>query len=57
MKTPEEMRQQTLDVIQQNRGDCEGMHSETDNLMEELLIELGYGEMVKLIRDTTRWYA
>lgn len=57
MKTPEEMRQKTLDVIQNCRGDYEGMHEETDNLMEELLIEMGYGEMVSLIRDTTRWYA
>lgn len=57
MKTPEEMRQETLRIIQECKGDCEGMHSETDNLMEELLIELGYGEMVSLIRDTTRWYA
>lgn len=57
MKTPEQMVKETLRVIQECKCDCEGMHSETDNLMEELLIKLGYGEMVSLIRDTTRWYA
>lgn len=29
----------------------------TDDLMEELLIDLGYGEGVRLIRETGRWYA
>ena len=32
-------------------------HKKTDELMENLLIELGYGAGIKLIRKTYRWYA
>jgi hypothetical protein len=35
----------------------EGLHQATDDLMEETLIALGYGEGIAAIRSTTRWYA
>jgi hypothetical protein len=31
-------------------------HMKTDELMEELLISLGYREGVKKIQDSMRWY-
>lgn len=38
-------------------GDEEGCHGDTDRLMEEQLIALGFIEGVNIIRKTTRWYA
>lgn len=37
--------------------DPEGTHGETDALMEQILIDLGYGAGIKEIRKMTRWYA
>ena len=37
--------------------DYEASHVELDKLMEELLIELGYEELVAFIRTQVRWYA
>lgn len=31
-------------------------HIRSDKVMEELLIALGYGEGVKVLRETERWY-
>jgi len=36
--------------------DPESFHGDTDDLMEELLISLGYRKGVELIRNKTRWY-
>jgi len=38
-------------------SDPEHSHGETDRLMEEVLIGLGYGAGVDLIRKQIRWYA
>lgn len=35
----------------------EGFHIETDALMEELLTQLGYGDLVERIQFGTRWYS
>lgn len=35
----------------------EGFHVQTDELMEELLTSLGYGEGIKAIQSQIRWYA
>jgi len=37
--------------------DPERVHSRLDQLMEEVLLELGYQEGIEMIRETTRWYA
>jgi hypothetical protein len=37
--------------------DTEERHLRTDQMMEDLLISLGYGEGIDLIRGSTRWYA
>lgn len=56
-KTPEQMVKEVDKIVRTCGGDIEAMHSETDELMENLLIDLGYVDMVKRIRDTERWYA
>lgn len=38
-------------------GDTEMMHSELDVAMENLLVELGYGEAVEYLKRLERWYA
>lgn len=35
----------------------EDFHCQTDELMEELLTSLGYGEGIKVIQSQIRWYA
>ena len=55
--TPERFLEEVRIIGVANCGDVESLHAETDNLMEELLISLGYGEGVELIRNMERWYA
>lgn len=60
--TPEEAAAKVRDIINANQSDCygpdvESIHTYTDTLMEEILISLGYGDAVDLIRDTERWYS
>ena len=55
--TPERFLEEVRIIGMANCGDVEALHAETDNLMEELLISLGYGEGVELIRNMERWYA
>ena len=37
--------------------DIEGAHSEADDLMCQLLEELGYEEGVKIFKNAEKWYA
>ena len=58
--TPEDFRDKVAKAISEDAthdNDCEALHEITDMLMEDRLIELGYGEAVELIRNTNRWYA
>lgn len=55
--TPGQFTRLVQEVITSRGPDYEGAHARTDNLMEEVLIELGYLEGVELIRKTTRHYA
>lgn len=38
-------------------GDIEVMHAEADELMAQMLVELGYGEGVAIFKAMERWYA
>ena len=40
-----------------DKRDAEGGHIEADDLMCELLKELGYGEGVEIFEGMYRWYA
>lgn len=37
--------------------DTEQIHIEMDNLMCEVLEDLGYGKGIKIFRDEPKWYA
>lgn len=37
--------------------DTEAIHRESDDLMENLLISLGYGVGIEFLRKQMRWYA
>lgn len=54
--TPDEFAEEAKKILLP-LGDPEGKHHDTDDLMEDLLVSLGYGEGVTIIRDSTRWYA
>lgn len=53
---PEDFERVVKDTISTVQ-DPERQHDKLDELMEDLLIELGYEEGIKLIRDCERWYA
>lgn len=38
-------------------GDIEIRHSDADNLMCEVLADLGYEEGVKIFEEMSKWYA
>ena len=57
MMTPERFLEKVRQICEEESGDVEAFHDSTDILMEELLISLGYGEGVELIRSMERWYA
>ena len=54
--TPQEFVKQ-IKLETEQGYDPEGSHSTLDQMMEEILIQFGYEEGVKLIRKSTRWYA
>lgn len=56
MKTPEQFLAMVQEISDENE-DVEAFHDLTDTLMEDLLIDLGYGEGIELIRSKERWYA
>ena len=54
--TPDEFMEK-IEVIMERNADCHGdCHWKTDDLMEELLIKLGYKAGVGVIRSLTRFY-
>ena len=40
-----------------NNGDLEVAHIDADGILCELLIELGYGELIELYNEVDKWYA
>ena len=60
MITPEEFAEQMRNIANGNGPygfDEEVSHGSGDYLMEETLIELGYGEGVEIFRNMPKWYA
>jgi hypothetical protein len=55
--TPEEFKVTVDSVISEIGADTEVVHSKTDDLMEELLVSLGYQDAVESIRKLERWYS
>lgn len=55
--TPEEARTKVMEYLEYWNHDSVYCHIDTDTFMEDLLISLGYGEAVELIRGTEMWYS
>ena len=55
--TPEEFTKRMQEIHNRYSDDEEVVHSEMDDLMCELLRELGYGEGVDIFDNTHKWYA
>ncbi len=55
--TPEQFVSAVDDLWRSYQHDPEAWQCETDTLMENVLVSLGYGEGVSLIRESTRWCA
>ena len=54
---PKEFLEKIKHIEWMYSGDIEMMHSELDVAMENLLVELGYGEAVEYLKRLERWYA
>jgi len=55
MITPEEAAQRMREI--NKNGDTEGAHCEADDLLCEILKELGFGEAVEIFENMDKWYA
>lgn len=60
VRSPVEFKQHIESIIFSKDGmeapDPEIMHIQLDEAIEELLIDLGYGDAIHLIRSTERYY-
>lgn len=54
--TPEQFKDKMLEIIKTNEDDPENAHPEADDLLCDLLKELGYGEGIKLYKEMEKWY-
>ena len=55
--TPEEFAKRMQEIHDRYLDDEEVVHSEMDDLMCELLRQLGYGEGIDIFDNTHKWYA
>jgi hypothetical protein len=53
---PEQFKER-MSKIANGPGDTEGDHADADDLMCELLRELGYGEEIDIYLKMPKWYA
>lgn len=53
--TPKEFK--TAMELASISGNTEEMHIDMDDLMCNLLIELGYGDGIEVFKNTNKWYA
>lgn len=54
--TPEEFKRKMQEICS-NTDDREAMHGEADDLLCNMLIQLGYGDGVRVYEQTPKWYA
>jgi hypothetical protein len=54
---PDEFLEIVQRLVGDDDGDHESVHGETDDLMESILTDLGYGAGIEIIKNSTRWYA
>ncbi len=53
----EEYREKLQKIIEDAQGDVERQHAEADNLLCDLLTEMGFGSLVDDYRDIKKWFA
>ena len=59
MKSIEELKQAAINELAmcQNTGDHEAAHSDADEILRRLLIDLGFAEVVAEFDKIDKWYA
>lgn len=55
--SPDEFRDRMIEIARRAEYDAEEPHEEADDLMCEILTDLGYGEGVKVFEEMDKWYA
>lgn len=55
--TPEEFKEKMLEIYKEKSGDEEVAHAMMDDLMADLLTELGYGEGIEIFNKQEKWYS
>lgn len=55
--TPEEFYKVISEIVINYAGDTEILHSQIDVAIEKLLVELGYGDAIDVIKAQGRWYS
>lgn len=55
--TKEDFKREMQDIIEQSDCDWECAHYRADELIIELLNELGYNEGAKIFDDMPKWYS
>lgn len=56
-KNPEKALMEMLKIKDEFEGDPEVAHMEADALVTEILIDMGYGEMVRVFREMEKRYS
>ena len=57
MLTPEEFADRIRAIFQDVDHDVERAHGEADELLCDLLRELGYGDGVTIFENASKWYS
>ena len=55
--SPVEFRDRMAEIAKRSLYDPEESHGKADDLMCEILTNLGYGEGVKIFEEMDKWYA
>lgn len=55
--TPDEFAEKMKRIVEETVWDVENCHREMDDVMCELLTELGYGEGVQVFYGAEKWYS
>jgi len=55
--TPKEFKEKIQEIIEKYDWDTEDCHFKMDNLMCEVLSELGYKDGVALFKEADKWYS
>lgn len=55
--TPEAVRRRMERLCEKHRGDREVLHMRLDDLLCAIARHHGYGDAVRVFRDTDKWYA